>query len=308
MAIQNKPLSLEEMRAELRQVLWSFAGSLGRVYGNRRSDALLLPPGFSSKDFENLEIDSFDLDSIPITGHMEVLYEYAINGIKTITDLTDDYEDARDFFRGLDGFDLLWENVESEGASIKKCTQVVEMANARLVLDEGGMASMPDGGALMNHLSLSQVAILAGLDERTVRNATTPKAKDRLATVNVGGRTYVDNDVAIEWLKRRGFKETVLATQGHRRDPKNGFHSAADLGAFVAESRVALGMGPAELAERANVEEPWLASLEAGDLVFDKQGCLNLAQALNLDPKDFTLAAFWVHQGQASARIKAELL
>lgn len=307
MAIQNKPFSLEDMRAELLQVLWTFAKSLGRVYGGSRADALLLPPGSSAEEFKSLEVDSIDLDSFPITNYMGVLYEYAINGIQTITDLTDDYEESRDFFRGLESFDLLWENVEGEDVSIKKCMQVVEMANARLVLDDGGFASSTEAGVLANHLSLSQVALLAGLDDRTVRNATTPKAKDRLATVNFGGRTFVDNDVAIEWLKRRGFRETVLVTKGHHRDPKNGFHSAADLGAFVAESRVAMGMGQDALARQANVEEGWLASLEVGDLVFDKQACLSLAQALNLEPKDFTLAAFWVHQSQESARIKAEL-
>lgn len=308
MAVQNKPFSLEEMRAELRQVLWSFANSIGRVYGNQRAKAILLPPGFSNEELKNLEFDSFDLNGFPITGFLEVLYEYAINGIQTITDLTDDYEESRDFFRGLEGFDLLWENVEGEDVSIKKCMQVVEMANARLCLDDGGFAWSTEGGVLANHLSLAQVALLAGLDERTVRNATTPKAKDRLATVNFGGRTFVDNEVAIEWLKRRGFKETVVATQGSRRDPKDGFQSAADLGAFVAESRGTLGIGQDELARQAAVEEAWLAKLEAGEMEFDKQGCMSLAHALNLDPKDFTLAVFRVHQEQESARIKSELL
>lgn len=308
MAVQNKPFSLEEMRAELRQVLWSFANSLGRVYGNQRAQALLLPSGFSSAELKNLEFGSFDLDSFPVTGYMDVLYEYAINGINTQGDITHEYEESRDFFRGVEEFDLLWENVEGEDVSIKKCMQVVEMANARLCLDDGGFAWSTEGGVLANHLSLAQVALLAGLDERTVRNATTPKAKDRLATVNFGGRTFVDNEVAIEWLKRRGFKETVVATYGSRRDPKDGFQSAADLGAFVAESRGTLGIGQDEFAREADVEKAWLANLEAGELVFDKQGCLKLAQALNLDPKDFTLAAFRVHQEQESARIKSELL
>lgn len=307
MAIQNKPFSLEDMRAELRQVLWAFASSLGDIYGYPRAKALLASPDFTAEDLNNLEPDSIELDSYPITDRMETLYEYAINGVRTMSDMTDDYEFSRDFFKGLEGFNLFEVYVEGSDTSIKKCMQIVDMTNARLCLDDGGFAWSTDGNVLANHLSLAQVALLAGLDERTVRNATTPKAKDRLATVNFGGRTFVDNEVAIEWLTRRGFNDTVVATHGSRRDPKDGFQSAADLGVFVAESRRTLEMGQDELARQADVKETWLANLEAGELVFDKQGCLKLAQALNLVSKDFTLAVFSVHQSQESARIKAEL-
>lgn len=307
MAIQNKPFSLEEMRTELRQVLWNFAGSIGDIYGYQRAKALLLSPGFTEEDLSKLEPDFIELDSYTIAGYMATLYEYAINGIRTVSDMTDDYEFSRDFFDGLESFDLFWVYVKDSDVSIKKCVQVVEMANARLCLDDGGFATSTEGGFLANHLSLSQVALLAGLDERTVRNATTPKAKDRLVTVNFGGRTFVDNKIAIEWLKRRGFKDTVFATDARRRDPKDGFYSEADLGAFVAEYRGNLGVGKDELARQANVDNSWLDHLEAGNLVFDKQACVSLAQALGLDPKNFTLAAFQIHQDVEAARIKAEL-
>lgn len=307
MASQSKPFTPEEMKAELRKIVWSFAESLGYVYGNSRTPALLLPPGFTAKELDDVEIDTFDLDSLPITQDMEELYQYAINGIQVREDFGDAYENSRDFIRGLEGFDLLWENRISD-VPITKCRHVVEVANARLVLANGGSATLANGDMLFNHLTLSQVALLAGLDERTVRNATTPKAKDRLATVNFGGRTFVENSVAIEWLKRRGFKETVYMPQGHQRDLKGGFHSATDLGAFLVMSREALELSQEELAQRANIEASWLTDMESGKLDFDKDDCIRLAEALNLSPNDFTLAVFMVHQDVEATRIKAELM
>lgn len=61
------------------------------------------------------------------------------------------------------------------------------------------------------YLTLNEVAFLAQMTEKAVRNATQPTAPDRLHTRKEGARTVVDSQEALRWLKgRRHFKPTVL--------------------------------------------------------------------------------------------------
>lgn len=61
------------------------------------------------------------------------------------------------------------------------------------------------------YLTLNEVAFLAQMTEKAVRNATQPTAPDRLHTRKEGSRTVVDSDHALRWLKgRRNFNPTEL--------------------------------------------------------------------------------------------------
>ena len=60
-------------------------------------------------------------------------------------------------------------------------------------------------------LNLNEVAALAQMHQKSVRNATQPTAPDRLHTRKEGARTVVDSPEALLWLKgRRNFKPTEL--------------------------------------------------------------------------------------------------
>lgn len=86
---------------------------------------------------------------------------------------------------------------------------------ARWKLDVAGNGSDDaDGVRIWGHmferidcdlLSLSEIAILADIQERSVRNYThsTRSEDERLKTIKVGGRTYVRPEDAKEWLSRR---------------------------------------------------------------------------------------------------------
>lgn len=75
-----------------------------------------------------------------------------------------------------------------------------------------------DGDVAMNHMQLRDVTLLAGIDEKTARTLATPKAKNRLITTNWKGRAHVEIGFASEWLKNRGFKETVEVVSTLDRD------------------------------------------------------------------------------------------
>lgn len=61
------------------------------------------------------------------------------------------------------------------------------------------------------YLNLFEIAVLAQMVEKSVRNATQPNAPDRLFTRKEGTRTVVDSSEALRWLQgRRNFKPTRL--------------------------------------------------------------------------------------------------
>jgi hypothetical protein len=79
------------------------------------------------------------------------------------------------------------------------CQRVLDHAKSRLSL----LRSEP--------LELTELAMLAGLAEKTVRMAANPKAKDCLVTFKDGHRTYVAPDEALRWLSARpGFRPTQI--------------------------------------------------------------------------------------------------
>lgn len=96
--------------------------------------------------------------------------------------------------------------------SANRCVQVAETANARNVL-EGGEAfsyfsigkdrddyvSIGDGV-----LTVRQMALLAGMEEMSIRSAAGPKRVNRLITHNDEGKTRIRIDVAKEWLMSKG--------------------------------------------------------------------------------------------------------
>ena len=80
-------------------------------------------------------------------------------------------------------------------------------------LGEAAYEALPDllRDKAVGYLSLHEVAFLARMTEKAVRNATQPTAADRLVTRKEGTRTVVDSNEALRWLNgRRNFVQTKL--------------------------------------------------------------------------------------------------
>lgn len=88
------------------------------------------------------------------------------------------------------------------------CLRVLHQGSARMKLDAGTDTGNFDTGD-EPVLTLHEMALLAGMAERAVRNATLDSASDRLKTVADGSRVVVEAPEALRWLRgRRGFVET----------------------------------------------------------------------------------------------------
>jgi hypothetical protein len=161
------------------------------------------------------------------------------------------------------------------------------------------------------YVQLKDVALLAGIDEKTARNLANPKASNRLVTEKWKGRTLVAIDVARDWLIQRGYQDTVEFDSMLDRDlEKRGFWSLADLGEYVRGHREKSNMTIEALCAKAGLDSDglgWLAELEAGRAEFDRDRFHALAVALEVSPKAFVLAALKQIQSFQLRELEAQL-
>ncbi len=132
-----------------------------------------------------------------------------------------------------------WTQVFSgEGAeSISRCLQVAELANARHVLETGEsfctQLSIKERGdeGTAEGLTVRQLALLAGMEEMSIRAAANPKRPNALATISENGRTRIARDVAKRWLESKGRYIPVRNFNSARNDSlrKLAFTSLDDL-------------------------------------------------------------------------------
>jgi hypothetical protein len=202
-------MTKDEMQEELRAFLDSYAESITRIYGR----AVLMP--------ENLDPTKTNLWK---TG--ETCYEYGVNGCRKHPrsdlgrgTLPPEVSDADAFLHGLSSEHMQSFMDEDAARFPFKCQRVINAAIARHVLD-GGLRdlvwepNMPEGG----YLTIGEVALLADMDERSVRNAAAKtNGEGRLLTEAFGKRSYVEVTEARRWLNgRKGF---VATTSGEARTP-----------------------------------------------------------------------------------------
>lgn len=125
-----------------------------------------------------------------------------------------------------------------EGAdSIARCLQVAELANARHVLETGepfcSQLSAKDRGDEMgvDGLTVRQLALLAGMEEMSIRAAANPKRSNGLQTFSDNGRTRITTEVAKSWLKSKGRYVQIQTFNSGRNDDmrQRPFNSLAEL-------------------------------------------------------------------------------
>lgn len=306
--------SKQELMTEVRNVLFAFSRELGRIYNNSHAPRLM---GFtveacpSSSVMDEKLREEANIDQFAVSSYMSNLYDYAMLGVLH-ADLRDDWEivqeDIKGFFDGLRDFPLLSNNADDY--SLEKPLQVIELSCLRMALDEGGYCVLEDGTTLWRHIALKDLAYLAGIDEKSIRNMATPKAKNPLKTVKHGSRTFVEMEVAKEWLRQRGFKETEFRSRNSERDISiTGFLSSTDLGAYVREMRERSKMTVSELASRMIRSDAAvkISQLEQGIWSFEVSFFTELAQSLNLDARPFVMAVLQLHQRDEVAKIERQL-
>jgi hypothetical protein len=256
------------------------------------------------------------MSAFPVTAQMCALYDYAFQGINSGIDWDIVELDFYGFFAGLKNFyPLDTGDFLILPLSLKKCMHTLDLAAARAELngDDDNLLNFSiilTGGTRTpaGMLPLRHVALLADLDEKTVRNLAGPKSKHPLATKSVANRTYVEIDVVKEWLRARGaVVDTIYASKNYVRDlALTGFLSVDDLSNYVHER---LGdRDPAQGLSRLTEEDRCrIAELKSEKFEYDMKFCIRLAHILELDPVVFTGAALKLFQSIQLQQLQFEV-
>ena len=303
----------DEMLTDLQTVLYSVMEQMGRIYGDialvdRRDGTERIRFDGRAED----DAGALKLDGLPVTEYMSMIYDYAIDG-RLDKQLRNDWEivdeDILGFFYGLIDFPLIDNNADE--FPLSTITHILAVFRARRCLDLGAWVTGDDYSTKDGYVQLKDVALLAGIDEKTARNLANPQAKNRLVTEKWKGRTLVAIDVARNWLIQRGYQDTVEFDSMLDRDlEKRGFWSLTDLGEYVRGHREKSDMSIEALGAKAGLDSDglvWLAALETGHAAFDKDRLYALATALGISPKAFVLAALKEFQSFQMRELEAQL-
>lgn len=173
----------------------------------------------------------------PVWRAMGELYDYGVMGIPT-GDLVPGnringiHAHVEMFLRALDTARAKIFLEAGENEAPRRCLFTVQIAVARMVLDGGERYTdygASEHGILQGdtgYLTFSEIAILANMDERSVRNAANPKLSNSLKTELKGVRSLVNIEEAGRWLAgRKGFTASKLyAGSAVKRAPEFDIH------------------------------------------------------------------------------------
>jgi hypothetical protein len=200
-----------EVRRNLVSDLYGLAHALNCLIRPGAGASLLgLPPDIPMSDWPSL--DDFALSKIEVANQLERIYRYASDAELDCGILPNaqdhfgengDLGQLRDLLALIDGCEVIdpdW--IEELFADNKPCRglrQMVRLADARWAIDNEKTVSLAD------------IAILAAMDERSVRNALHATGAANLAAVrNHSGELVAERAEALRWLRlRRGFKESI---------------------------------------------------------------------------------------------------
>jgi len=173
---------------------------------------------------------------------LNAVYDFAFDGLLTPWLAEEMYEGMSAWqgrFEGLQKIVALeWHGQHA----FEKCIHAVEIAHLRQLFTHGSFTATVDALA-SNCIHLREFAVLAGLEEKTVRNMANPGHKEHIPTQTIGRRTFVALKDALPWLEARGFAPTVLTDTRPDRDYSElPFASRKDLAQFVKSQRERLTM------------------------------------------------------------------
>ena len=270
---------------QVRAMAWTIGStsdkvpSLLRTLGKGTID--LIDIYFPEYRVEELEISWADISDTDFAQALQNMYHYAYFGIYDASLDPMEYETVYTWFCAM-LFDLKgsafldeWESYDGEGKdSAKRCLEVAELANARRILETGkGFSYLLSGGTIKDEgylddgqLTIRQMALLAGMEEMSIRAAANPKRANPLPTFSEEGRTRISVETAKAWLQSKGrYVPVSRQYQSGKIDlSKRRFSNFYDLIAVIMDRKLFLAE---ESERRGDPIEIRMAELET------KHGC-----------------------------------
>lgn len=194
--------SIKQIEDELKGLFGGIAVAMNECFYPNSGNHLLGIP-------DNQELwgamDTVDLAKTNIGRYLPIYYAYAYDG-RLIPGYENEIDDGANIER-LSDFAVIF---RSDGSYFDLCLDVsglnvdTDVGHLRDMLQRLNARTCLDNG---RPLSIGEIALLADMSERSVKNATSAEGENRLVQNDNG---TVDNAEALRWLKgRRGFKATT---------------------------------------------------------------------------------------------------
>jgi hypothetical protein len=303
--METVPFTKAEVQTELSAALLLFVRSTSWVMDREAAyrlmgwptesagDALCNPSFTEFAEVAEHEGQTLDLSRFNVVQTFDALYDYGVLGIlqspifpiENATDATFAISFVFDCARS----ELLFEMQGGASPVLKHCIHTARVAIARQVLDGGERCLIQSGDKPDKLLTIPEVALLANMEERSVRNSASGKPRpDLLKTVVQGGDRFVTPEDALAWLSaRRGFNKTQM--RGHLADldlRTRAFQGSWEIADFVRQRAGAKGASLSELADRVGLPastESLESQLRDLGLLCDPEISRRLAVHLGLD-------------------------
>lgn len=218
--------SKNDMQFELKKFMEGYAESIERLYG-----------GDIAKTLSN--------EQLILNSHLWIsvnnMYDHGVLGIP-VPGLGDEpmidggYADAEVFLNCIASNAMEPYLYEDDVIYPRLSIKTVRMAVARVVLEGGerytdyAAGEHGIGNGDWGHLTLCEVALLADMDEKSVRNAANPKVNDPLKTETIGKRSLVTPQEAKRWLTgRKGYIATQQIVDVKKQAPSKAIELPIDV-------------------------------------------------------------------------------
>ena len=200
--------SKKDLQTELREFMLGYARSVERLFNNRCGGYMV---GCGGREIWDVEPKDVQVEESWLWKTAMGMYDYGVLGGRAegkIHQIDGPEEDVQLFLWAInsDGMKLYFE--EDEVRWPRLTNRTVRMAIARHVLDGEDRVIFREDEE-NGHLSFSELALLADMEETSVRNAANSKLPSPLVTKNFGKRTLIAVEDARRWLTgRKGFVPT----------------------------------------------------------------------------------------------------
>jgi hypothetical protein len=277
--METVPFTKAEMQAQLSTALLFFVRSTSWVLDFDASYRLMgWPQKATDAALTHVDLEDFaevakeegqtlDLSRFSVVGTFDALYDYGVLGIlqSPIFPIANATEAtfAMAFVFDCQRSELLFEMQGGGTVNVTRCIHTAEVAMARQVLGGGDRALIGSDNKPDKLLTMREVALLANMEERSVRNAASGKSRpDLLKTTILDGDRFVAPEDALEWLKdRRGFNQTQR--KGHLVDfdiSSRAFDGAWEAADFIRQRLAAADLPPERVAQTLGLD------MKTGDL------------------------------------------
>jgi hypothetical protein len=216
------PFTIEEFRSNILTLFFTQLRTIAQMTDAEKAWRIVGKSGIKEHSFFNPEktaeevgISYADISDTGFAGRLESMYQYAYYGILDESMESMSYESTYTWIAAIvdDSRGRVAEEWDSYGApgmsaAASNCYRVAETANARRILEGEEhfyYFQGRDGDSTeSDSLNVRQMALLAGMEEMSIRAAANRNRTNRLPTSSPEGRTRIAVDDAKTWLQAKG--------------------------------------------------------------------------------------------------------